>query len=84
MSQEMASHLGDDSRAKTYDCFGRQTLDVSASILDFVKNAFDPLADAVEPAIQAVGILIMLIGASGCPDQIVGLIEDFGFAIPGP
>lgn len=41
----MAGHLGDYSVAETYNCFGQQTLDIAASVLDFVENTFNPLAD---------------------------------------
>ena len=46
-----------------------------------MKNAFDPFPNAVEPAIQAFGILIMLIGSAGCPNQVIGLIQDLSLPL---
>jgi len=74
----MTGHLGDHSGAKTNNCFGQQTLNISPRVLDFMKSTFDPLPNATWPPIEAWSVLKRLIGTPLGPDQIVGLIKDLG------
>ena len=74
----MSGHLGDNPCAQTQDGFSKQAFNIAAGILDLMEDTFNSLPDAAKPAIQPRSVLVMLIGASRCPNQIVGLIEDPG------
>lgn len=46
-----------------------------------MEDALNSLPDAAEPSIQAGNILAVLIGAAGCPNQVIGLVKDLSLPL---
>jgi len=55
--------------------------DVTTGILDFVKHAFDPFADAIQPMIERFRVLQELVSPFGRPDLVSSFRINFGLPI---
>ena len=69
----MVSHLGSEASAETLNSFGHEAFDITAYILDFIKNTFNPFSNTVEPTVKFGIVLLGLIGSFSSPNVIASL-----------